>query len=476
MQKKTVIVWFRQDLRLHDNPALIAASKTNFSILPLYILDDENSGDWKMGAASRWWLYKSLISLNTDLDGNLCIAQGDAMCILKSIISQQSVVSVYWNRCYEPWRIKRDIRIKEGLKELGITAKSFNGSFLFEPPTTLKDDGTPYKVFTPFFKKGCLVKSPEPPKPRAIPRSLDYAKYTCVNLDELKLIPNIPWYKSIEVEWQPGEKGALQRLGEFLSHGIKNYIDGRNHPAQKDVSRLSPHLHFGEISPFKVWHDAKDIMMENSCVDQVQHFLRELGWREFSNNLLYHFTELPKNNLQVKFDAFPWRDDEQDLKRWQKGLTGYPIVDAGMRELWQTGYMHNRVRMIVGSFLVKNLLLHWHHGQAWFWNTLVDADLANNSASWQWIAGCGADAAPYFRVFNPVTQGKKFDKDGFYVRQYVPELSLLPDKFVHTPWLAPEDVLDSAKIEIGRNYPAPIVELKASRERALTAFKLISGK
>ena len=289
----------------------------------------------------------------------------------------------------------------------------------------------------------------------------------------MQLLPDIPWHKKMEQYWQPGETGAHKRFEEFLDNGLKDYKEGRNYPARSNVSRLSPHLHFGEISPRQVWQDICARMIADRCERDGEHFLSELGWREFSYNLLYHFPELPRINLQKKFDRFPWRNDIDALKAWQRGQTGYPIVDAGMRELWGTGYMHNRVRMIVGSFLVKNLLLHWHHGEDWFWDTLVDADLANNSAGWQWIAGCGADAAPYFRIFNPVTQGRKFDSQGIYVRRYVPEISQLPDKYLHSPWEAPQEVLTQAGVRLGENYPAPIVDLKQSRERALAAFKYL---
>lgn len=476
MSKKVVIVWFRQDLRLNDNLALIAAHESQRQILPLYILDDENSGDWKMGSASRWWLHQSLVSLNKNLIGNLCLQKGDALTVLKSIIEQHQVKAVYWNRCYEPWRIKRDIHIKKVLVDRDIDVKSFNSALLFEPHTTLKKDGTPYKVFTPFYKKGCLQNNSEPSLPQAKPKKLNLYQVDSLPLDDLELIPKIQWYKQMEKEWKPGEEGAHACLDTFLENGLKGYKEGRNFPTKQNVSRLSPYLHFGEISPRKVWHDAKVMMMSNRCENDGDHFLSELGWREFSNSLLYHFPEMPRKNLQAKFDAFPWREDDEALTRWQKGQTGYPIVDAGMRELWQTGYMHNRVRMIVGSFLVKNLLLHWHHGEDWFWDTLVDADLANNSASWQWIAGCGADAAPYFRIFNPVTQGQKFDSEGGYVRQYVPEIATLPNRFLHSPWEAPEPILQEAKVKPGVDYPLPIVDLKTSRERALAAFKKISNK
>ncbi len=474
-QSEPVIVWFRQDLRLSDNPAIIAAHETGCPIIPLYILDDVNGGKWKMGSASRWWLHESLSALNEDLSGHMCFDMGDPLPIITQLIEDTGAQQVYWNRCYEPWRIGRDTAIKESLIEQGVAVKSFNASMLFEPHTVKKPDGTPYRVFTPYYKKGCLERLGEPPHPEPAPDQLTLYPHTGRALDELKLRPAINWTQTIADSWQPGEIGAQLRLDEFLETGISGYKEGRNYPTALNVSRLSPHLHFGEISPRQAWHSAKTLSAARACETDGAHFLSELGWREFSNHLLYHFPHLTEDNLQVKFNAFPWRDDAEDLAAWQHGQTGYPIIDAGMRELWQTGYMHNRVRMIVGSFLVKNLLLHWKLGADWFWDTLVDADLANNSASWQWIAGCGADAAPYFRVFNPVTQGQKFDANGDYVRKYVPELSGLSNKSLHAPWLAKPEELRQAGVQLGVDYPEPMVDLKASRERALSAFKALSA-
>jgi deoxyribodipyrimidine photo-lyase len=472
---RPVIVWFRQDLRVADNPALVAAAESDSPILPVYILDDDNAGDWRAGAASRWWLHQSLDALDHQLDGKLVFLRGNAEEILPGIAAKVDAGGIYWNRCYEPWRIRRDGDLKQVLQNEGFDAHSFNGSLLFEPQTVMKSDGTPYRVFTPFYRKGCLQGAPEPRHPHAAPTmSVFEAKAHGVSLDELELVPDIPWYEEMATCWRPGEAGAHERLEQFLDAGIRGYKEGRNRPDLEHVSRLSPHLHFGEVSPNQVWHAARAREAVAGIEKDVDHFLSELGWREFSYYLLYHLPDLPTVNLQSKFDAFPWREDPASLRRWQQGQTGYPIVDAGMRELWRTGYMHNRVRMIVGSFLVKNLMLHWHHGEAWFWDTLVDADLANNSASWQWIAGCGADAAPYFRIFNPVTQGNKFDPDGAYVRHYVPEIASLPNKYLHSPWDAPSDVLEAAGIQLGEDYPAPIVELKASRERALAAFQSLS--
>jgi len=466
-----IIVWFRQDLRLRDNPALLAAHESGRPILPLYILDDKNSGEWKMGGAGRWWLHASLTALSEGLRGKLSFARGGSVKVLKEQVRKNGADVVYWNRCYEPWRIACDTAIEAELKSMGIEGKIFNASVLFEPPTTVKKDGTPYKVFTPFYQKGCLGKGLLPPFPEAAPENPTLFENKVLSLDGLKLLPEKTWYRKMEQHWNPGERGAQERLEEFLDNGLKDYKEGRDFPSRSNVSRLSPHLHFGEISPRQVWHEIRARMVAERCERDGEHFLRELGWREFSYSLLYHFPGLPRTNLQKKFDNFPWRNDKDALKSWQKGQTGYPIVDAGMRELWETGYMHNRVRMIVGSFLVKNLLLHWHHGEDWFWDTLVDADLANNSASWQWIAGCGADAAPFFRIFNPVTQGQKFDPEGVYVRKYVPEIAKLPDKYLHSPWQAPAEVLERAGIKLGQNYPAPIVDLQLSRKRALAAFK-----
>ncbi|MEM9208877.1 MAG: deoxyribodipyrimidine photo-lyase [Pseudomonadota bacterium] len=472
-----VIVWFRQDLRLTDNPALSAAAAMGAPILPVYILDDANAGLAKAGAASRWWLHQSLVALYADMDGALLCFDGDAEAVLPRLAANTGAEAVFWNRCYEPWRIDRDKRIKTKLLQSGLRVRSFNGSLLFEPPNVTKKDGTPYKVFTPFYRKGCLQQAETPRKPTPVPAELDwYRERGGETVDDLDLMPSINWYNGIAEEWTPGEAGAAERLEHFLDAGLRDYAQGRDRPDMRFVSRLSPHLHLGEISPNTVWYAAKQLEADQTLADQVDKFQTELGWREFSYHLLYYFPKLPEENLQPKFDRFPWREDAEALETWQRGQTGYPIVDAGMRELWQTGYMHNRVRMIVGSFLVKNLLLDWREGEAWFWDTLVDADLANNSAGWQWIGGCGADAAPYFRIFNPISQGRKFDPDGGYVRQYVPELAGLSNKYIHAPFEASPAELADAGVTLGRDYPAPMVDLKSSRERALAAFKSISGK
>ena len=466
MNKKTIVIhWFRQDLRLSDNPALTQAAAAG-RVLPIYILDDENAGSHAMGGASRWWLHHSLEHLHQTLSGHLNVYRGNAETILLELAKRHEAKAVYWNRCYEPWRIDRDARIKEQLKREGISAESFNGSLLWEPWEIKKKDGTPYRVFTPFYRNGCLGASP-PRQPLEHPKTITLIRdIAALELENLCLLPKIRWDQQLAPHWKIGEAAAQARLRQFLKEGISDYKEGRNFPERNKVSRLSPHLHFGEISPNQVWYAARAYGED----DNTDHFCSELGWREFAHHLLYQFPKLPEKNLQAKFDRFPWRNDPIALQRWQRGMTGYPIVDAGMRELWQTGTMHNRVRMVVGSFLVKNLLLDWRHGERWFWDCLVDASLANNGAGWQWIAGCGADAAPYFRVFNPVTQGEKFDPNGEYVRRFVPELSKLPNRYLFKPWEAPGSVLQQAGVVLGQTYPEPIVGIFQSRMLALSAF------
>ncbi len=469
------ILWFRQDLRLHDNPALIAAHQSGLPIVPVYILDDANAGEWQQGGASRWWLHHSLKSLDASLENALIVRSGNAEKVLPELIKEFDAKAAYWNRCYEPWRIARDKKIKDDLTKKGLTVESSNASLLWEPWDVQKQDGTPYRVFTPFYRKGCLNAAP-PATPKPKPKNLNiHARKGPSGLEQAQLLPRKPeprWDHKMEQHWVIGEAGARQRLKDFLAAEIAGYKEGRNFPARANVSRLSPYLHFGEISPREVWHASEAAALAQGKETDLDTFHSELGWREFSNALLYHFPTLPRSPLQTRFEAFPWAKNSGDaLKRWQQGQTGFPIVDAGMRELWETGYMHNRVRMIVGSFLVKDLRLHWHHGEDWFWDCLVDADLANNSASWQWIAGCGADASPYFRVFNPMGQGLKFDPSGEYIRRWVPEIAALPDDLLNAPWEAPALVLREAGITLGKTYPHPMVDHKKAREEALAAFK-----
>lgn len=464
------IVWFRQDLRLQDNPALFYASEKQYPIIPLYILDETTNNQWKIGEASRWWLHQSLTSLNTSINNNLCFAMGDALTILKSIANTYDVKGIYWNRCYEPLQIKRDTFIKSTFSNLNVEVKSFNSALLKEPFENLKDDATSYKVFTSFYKKNYMGKCFSP-LPQQTPAAINCFRHTILPLNDLNLLPTNPWYKKLKAHWSPGEEGAKKNLKNFLENGLRDYQSGRDYPSLNCTSKLSPHLHFGEISPRQILEKLfQDI---DSFDTNAEHFVKEICWREFAYNLLYYFPHMPEKNLRNEFDSFSWGYDEEVFTAWKKGLTGYPIIDAGMRELWQTGYMHNRVRMIVGSFLVKNLLIDWRHGERWFWNTLVDADLANNSAGWQWVAGCGVDASPYFRIFNPVTQGEKFDSNGDYVKKYVPELSKLPNLYIHSPWKAPDTILKTSGITLGKTYPTPIVDLKISREKALSTYKLL---
>jgi deoxyribodipyrimidine photo-lyase len=472
MKSSPSIHWFRQDLRLSDNPAFSAACDVG-AVLPVYILDDDNAGLDRMGSASRWWLHQSLCALNADLGGKLRVFRGNPLEIIPTLIKASGADLVCWNRCYEPWRIARDTAMKAGLEESGIAVQSYNGSLLWEPWDIKKGDGTPYKVFTPYFRRGCL-SAPSPRIPLPAPGRFEAWSggdhLADIKVDDLGLMPAEDWHQQVARHWTPGEAGAAKRLDYFINRGLAGYKEGRNFPAQPHTSRLSAHLHWGEISPNQAWYAVRDVMDSGGLEVDADNFLSELGWREFSYSLLFHCPDLPRQNLQPKFNHFPWEQNADHLRRWQNGQTGYPIVDAAMRELRQTGYMHNRLRMVVGSFLVKNLRLHWHQGEAWFWDCLVDADLASNSASWQWIAGCGADAAPYFRVFNPVTQGQKFDGDGSFTRHFLPELSELPAKYLFNPWEAPPEILAAAGVELGVTYPRPIVDVKLSREAALAAF------
>ncbi|MEC7840537.1 MAG: deoxyribodipyrimidine photo-lyase [Chlamydiota bacterium] len=467
MAKEISIVWFRQDLRLSDNPALTEAVQAG-KILPIYILDDCAPKPFNIGGASKAWLHHSLENFNKSLGGQLNIYAGKTSEVIESLLQQYGVKNIFWNKCYEPWQVKQEKDVKTLCKGNDIRCHEFNGNYLWSPNEVLKDDGHYYKVFTPYKKRAYLCPPRKTVYVQDKPQCIKDEKNS-ISIADLNLLPKkLNWHQQMLKHWEIGEIAAQKKLDAFIANALSGYKEGRDFPGQNQTSLLSPHLHFGEISPAQIWESIDRV----EGPDQ-EHFLSEVVWREFSCYLLYHFKRLHADNFNAKFNLFPWKDNASHLKAWQTGNTGYPIVDAGMRELWQTGYMHNRVRMIVASFLVKNLTIHWHRGRDWFWDCLVDADLANNSASWQWVAGSGADAAPYFRIFNPVTQGEKFDKHGDYTRKYVPELKDLPDKYLFKPWTAPDEVLRAAGIELGENYPKPIVDLAASREKALDAYQTL---
>ncbi|MEQ8405401.1 MAG: deoxyribodipyrimidine photo-lyase [Oceanicaulis sp.] len=470
----SALVWFRKDLRLSDNPALLAAADSRRKLICLYVLDEDNAGDWAPGGASRWWLHHALESLSADLEkagGRLVLRRGNARTIIPDMIEETGAEAVYWNRLYEPWAIKRDEKIKSALKDAGVEARSFNGSLIVEPWKIATKQGKPYKVYTPFWRT--LKAEHAPNEPAGRPKTMCFAAAPKSDaLGDWDLLPTKPyWAGGLRESWTPGESGAHGRLGAFIKSRMDGYDDARDIPSTHGTSGLSPHLHHGEISPRQIWHAVKKA--DNGATPDADSFLSEIAWREFSYNLLYHFPHFPEENFQEKFDKFEWTGKDGDFTAWTRGLTGYPIVDAGMRQLWSIGWMHNRVRMITASFLIKDLMIHWRRGEDWFWDTLVDADLANNAAGWQWTAGSGADAAPYFRIFNPVSQGEKFDPDGTYVRKWIPELANLPKRFIHAPWTADRDTLANAGVVLGKDYPDPIVDHGEARKKALAAFEKI---
>lgn len=429
-----------------------------------------------MGGAQKWWLHHSLLALQTtlrEMNLDLFLLAGSPLTVLKQLVSQHNICAVYWNRLYEPVFSARDTTIKSTLRELGIAVTSCNGSLLLEPWEVTNQQGSYFKVFTPYWRQ-CL-KQIKTFQLDELPNAKGLEIIESVPIDHFNLLPKNPnWASEFSSYWQPGEKSALQRLEDFLDNHLSDYKSSRDKPALAGTSHLSPHLHFGEISPQHMWVAVQHAMQDPRCnLESANTFLAELGWREFSYHLLYHYPRLPEDNFKHQFDAFPWIDDNKLLSLWQKGMTGYPIVDAGMRELWRTGYMHNRIRMVVASFLTKHLLIDWRQGAAWFWDTLLDADLANNSASWQWVAGSGADAAPYYRIFNPVLQGEKFDPEGTYVRRWVPELREMSNAWIHKPWAAPKEQLP---IVLGRDYPKPIVDHQLARQLALDSYQKIKSE
>ncbi len=473
---KTAILWLRRDLRLADNPALTAALARCERVVPVFIHAPEEEVPWQPGGAARWWLHHSLTALGADLaaaGAGLVVARGESLPELRRLIAATGATECHWNRLYDPAIIARDSVIKQALRGEGIHCESHNAAMLFEPWTVQTGTGAPYRVFSPYWRR-CVPRLAEVPAPYPAPARLPPLpdRLESLRIDALGLLPRIPWDQGLAETWQPGAAGAAARLRSFLSRALDGYTDGRELPAQAGTSRLSPHLHWGELGPRQVLAAVREA---GGDVGEggAGHFVRELGWREFSLQMLFHFPDTPLEPLDPKFAKFPWRSDgaETLLAAWQRGQTGIPIVDAGMRQLWHCGWMHNRVRMVVASFLTKNLRLPWQDGARWFWDTLVDADLASNTQGWQWAAGSGADAAPYFRIFNPVRQGERFDADGAYVRRWCSELNALPNRLIHQPWAAKAMALDALGVRLGRDYPAPIVDLKTSRDEALAAFE-----
>ncbi len=478
MPDRPAIFWFRDDLRLADNPGLAAACASGRPIVLLYILDEVSREARVPGAAMKWWLDKSLRALTERIaakGGRLVLRRGAAEAVIADVVKATGAEAVYWNRRYGPSR-KIDERIKAALKADGVAVESFNGALLAEPFAIKTGSGGDFKVFTPFWKalQASLVIGDPAPEPREIATG---PKLASDDIDDWDLHPAKPdWSGGMAEMWTPGEMGARKRLRDFLKSGIDGYDEGRNRPDRDNTSRLSPYLHFGEISPHQAWRAATHAAEAGEApARDVQKFLSEIAWRDFSHHLLYHDPEMGRLSWRRQFEEVEWRKGSKaELDAWKRGQTGYPIIDAGMRQLWTTGWMHNRVRMIVASFFAKDLLVHWRKGEEWFWDTLVDADEANNANGWQWTAGTGADAAPYFRVFNPVLQGEKFDPNGDYVKAWVPELAGLPEKWIHHPWEAPTAVLSDARVTLGETYPQPIIDHDFARKRALQTYKVSS--
>ncbi|NKB63199.1 MAG: deoxyribodipyrimidine photo-lyase [Gammaproteobacteria bacterium] len=474
----TAIVWIRRDLRLTDNPALNVALRYHDQIVIAYIFNDREEAPWEMGAASRWWLHHGLVSFAEDLKahgGALVIRQGESLKTLIDLYNETRADAVYWNRLYEPAVIKRDKFIKRELGKNGIVAKSFNGALLYEPWDIEKEGGGPYKIYTPFSRR--YFQLPLPGIEHRKPASLTFVKPSPAHLipEQLNLLPEKNWHNEFGNHWQPGEAGANEKLKQFLDEVVLRYTTDRDIPATLGVSRLSPHLHFGEISPRQVWHAVQLYASFRQREDDVKPYLKQLIWRDFAHHLLYHFPCTSHKPFREQFVDFQWRQNEAFFQAWCEGKTGIPLIDAGMRELWRTGWMHNRIRMLVASFLTKNGLVHWLEGAKWFWDALVDASLANNTMGWQWTAGCGVDAAPYFRIFSPVRQGGRFDQQGLYIKKWVPEIANLPEKYIHQPWAAPASVLSSINFVAGKSYPLPIVDLSSSRKLALERYQALKS-
>ena len=468
----TALVLLRRDLRLADHPALAAACAAHARVLPVYVHDPAQDAPWRPGAASCWWLHHSLRALDGRLaaqGGRLHVESGDSLTTLRRLATACDAGTIYWTRRYEPAAIAQDSRLKAALRGEGLAVESHPGNLWREPWQVATASNSPYRIFTPYWRRLRPQLQPVPPLPTARARA-----WVCLPgslpLEELGLLPAQPWAAGLAQAWHPGEAGAQEQLELFGDDALAGYAHGRDLPARHGTSRLSAHLHFGEITPRQIHHRLRRHATRTGAgrgLPDLEPYLRELGWREFAHHLLYHFPHTPEAPFDPRFDRFDWREDPAALERWQQGRTGVPLVDAGMRELWHTGWMHNRVRMVVASFLTKNLRQHWRHGARWFWDTLVDADLANNTLGWQWTAGCGADAAPFFRMFNPCTQAARFDPQATYLKRWLPELADLPARLLHEPWRDPSALA-------ARGYPPPLVDLAASREEALAAWRRIA--
>ena len=486
MSQKTALVWLRHDLRLADNPALYHAAEESDAVVPVFIWAPDEEGGWAPGGAHRWWLHHSLDALDGDLrakGARLILRQGASLDVLRDLIGETGAAAVYWNQRYEPALRERDLEVAEALREDGVALHAFESRLLHDPERVETKSGGPYRVFTPFWRKlktELHVAAPLP-KPRMGEPKAPASWPASDLLGALALTPEaqdgVDWAEGLRTTWTsgpgeaPGEAGAHRRLDYFIENLLADYDDHRNRPDLDGTSMLSPRLHHGELSPRQIWTSVQAWVQDGAMHEAADAYLQEIGWREFSYHILYHYPETPNEALKEKFSQFDWRRAPKKLERWQQGRTGYPIVDAGMRQLWEIGWMHNRVRMIVASFLTKDLLVDWQDGARWFWDCLVDGDLANNTMGWQWSAGCGADAQPFFRIFNPVSQGERYDPDGDYVRRYVPELRNLPKKYIHHPWDAPADVLEEADVRLGETYPEPLVDHSEARDRAMEAYQ-----
>jgi deoxyribodipyrimidine photo-lyase len=473
------LVWFRRDLRLADNPALHAAAQSGRPLLFVYVREDDPALRLSPGAAADWWLHHSLTSLSgglEDIGGRLTLRSGKAADIIPEIVRQAGVREVFWNRIEWPWLDARDRDIARALQDDDIKPRAFRAATLLDPASVLNKSGDPYKVFSAFWR--AAQKDFEPRSPLPAPDRIKAADTIGSDaLEDWQLLPRNPdWASGFSERWTPGEPAARKRLDSFLGDALSGYKETRDRPDLAGTSRLSPHLAWGEISPRAVWHRVQLQAERGKAYGATEKYLAEIGWRDFAYYLVHHFGDLREKNFDSKFDHFPWRENEDGLTAWQRGQTGVPMVDAAMRELWSTGWMHNRTRMIAASYLIKHLGCHWADGMRWFEDTLVDADPNVNAASWQWVAGSGADAAPYFRIFNPATQGEKFDPEGHYVRRWVPELAELPKRDIHAPWEASDGELAREGVELGKTYPRPVVGLKEGREAALEAFETMKAE